>query len=164
MTEPSTRNNRVPFSIRGAVLKDWPFVSHSWVSSYSKRGIAGRGHLGPYEVSPPRTSEDVYLDGQHALVTKLAQRTTALVACSETDPEDQLFGYIVFEPKEDDSLIHYLYVKECFRNMGIGRALYEKVVDLCEQAPTTVTHWTWILDKYVRRGMKLKYNPYRSYL
>jgi GNAT superfamily N-acetyltransferase len=71
-----------------------------------------------------------------------ASRVT--IAVSATDP-DQIFGYIVSEP----GVVHYLFVKETFRRMGIGKALLTSALDddcefiytfrtpVCRQLPDT---------------------------
>ena len=50
------------------------------------------------------------------------------------DDEDLIFGYIVFEPH----IMHYVYVKEPFRNYGIGKRLIQEI----EQPFQTATSYS----------------------
>ena len=99
-----------PYAIRQALPSDLQFVFSSWVSSM-------RG-------GEPFCSCDRnwFSAAQHALISRLLQRSTIVIACNEEDP-DQIFGYAVFEPR--NSVIHYIYIKQMFRGVGICRSLIE---------------------------------------
>lgn len=75
------------------------------------------------------------------------------VACKEDD-EDLIFGYIVFEPKT----IHFAYVKEAFRRVGVGRKLLGCLPSL---DGVEASHLTYSLIELWNAGkLSINYNPY----
>ena len=124
---------------------DEDFLYSTWMKSYSESSW-GRSIPVP-----------LYNIGQRKRIDRIMEnpKTYILVACQEGTPE-LIFGYMVGELP---SIIHYLYVKNAYRNSGIAhRLLYH----LGNSPIITYTHKP--KDIYV--GNKLKeldhwiYNPY----
>jgi hypothetical protein len=72
------------------------------------------------------------------------------------DDPDIILGFLVFEGTKEDPIIHFIFVKRAFRNMGVGGSLL-RGLDLSR---AFFTHFTrdvdWILKKYP----SMKYDPY----
>lgn len=78
-------------------------------------------------------------------------RSSASIACSPEDP-DVIVGYLVYEPKT----IHYVYVKEAFRKLGICRRL---LVEAGLFEGTIATHMTF-KGRRILLQMGYIYAPY----
>ncbi len=83
-------------------------VKHSWVQE-ARHAAWSRG-----------VSEDVYWPSQKRLVGALVRESEVRVACAPDEP-DHLYGYIV----SAGELLHWVYVKSAFRNIGIAKGLFE---------------------------------------
>lgn len=100
--------------LRPSTELDDNFIFSSWLKSY-------RRNAGPI---PHRWYFKIY----QALLDRLYRRPAieTTIACFRTRPE-QIFGYIVHEtdPSTSTTYVHYVYIKDIFRSMGIGSALLQ---------------------------------------
>jgi GNAT superfamily N-acetyltransferase len=107
--------------------------------------------------------EDVHRSSQHhpayravkpALKTDLRRQVNTLLAkpgavvLLATNPEDaqHFLGFIAYEllPLQGGPLIvHYLYVKQLYRRMGVGRALLDAARGTNAEQPIIYTHRTY---------------------
>jgi GNAT superfamily N-acetyltransferase len=93
--------------LRPYVEQDAPFVRHAWV-----RGAASLADkLGFAVPSAKRRAQ------------RMAERSTILVAYDRDEPT-VLLGFVAFTGRT----VHWVYVPEAFRGIGIGRALVRRVV------------------------------------
>lgn len=103
--------------LRPAAAVEAPFIFRNWLDSYFPEQRA-------------RLKKTVYYEGQHALIERLLKRSRALVACNTHDP-DQLYGFAVGElfgaPFPNVFALHYVYVKQAFRERGIGSRLVREL-------------------------------------
>lgn len=96
-----------------------------------------------------------YSEHKH-VVLNLILRSRIMIACSAED-EDQIFGWVCYEK----GLLHYIYVKTTFRNMGIGRRLLDEA-GITKEKRVVFTHMTPKADKHLR-GYCEKFNPYETF-
>lgn len=130
-------------SIRLSSASDIPFIYSVWLRSYR------------YD-SPhcENISNGLFFEShKNVLARILAHRETrVVVACHREDP-DLLFGFMAYGP----GVIHFIYVKRPFRNMGIARMLVESQQidhDSCQ-----TSHLTYSLIDMWRGGVtRIKYN------
>lgn len=93
----------------------------------------------------------VYFREQHATITRIILRgATVLVAHPEGDP-DVIVGYVIAEP----GVLHWVYVKEAFRMMGVARTMLNAVAPLTE-----FSQWVRAADMLAPK-FKLTLNPWR---
>jgi hypothetical protein len=78
------------------------------------------------------------------------------VACLPDD-EDVILGFAVFG---NDYTLHYVGVKETFKNLGVCKELLKSIFK--DRAEITVSHWTKDI-KHIQKLYKVNYNPYRFY-
>ncbi len=99
--------------IRKAGEGDKAFVLATWLRSYYNGSQFGS------EITP-----HVYFKWHHALCEAFWIRPTAyaLIACNPDD-ENQIYGWAAMEQSLHGHLVHYVYVKPAFRQMGIAKAL-----------------------------------------
>lgn len=75
---------------------------------------------------------------------------SGVMAVNADDPE-QFIGFAC----GDANTVHFVFVKEIFRGLGIGRLLYDAI-----GRPTQYSHYTKNA-KHLTRGME--FNPYTFY-
>ncbi len=122
---------------------DYNFIASSWLKSFRK-----------FE---PKVDSDVYYKHHNRLIDSIMARSKVIIACNENDNE-QVFGYIVYE-ESPISIVHYTYVKEAYRKMGIAKALSRAahITDVFVFTHLTHASYTVFKDK------KSYYNPYRRH-
>ena len=95
---------------RPAGQEDVAFIFHSWLKCYRHApGVAG--------ISSP-----VYYAQHHLLIEGLCRTAKITMVCAKQDPT-QLFGYICYDTAEGLPVLHFIYVKETYRRMGIAHML-----------------------------------------
>lgn len=137
---PKKATRQLPIKIRPATDSDVPFILNSWLKCYRDNG--------PIAQNVPNT---IYFTSHHKLLQKIIKRSTLLVAVNDTD-ESQIYGYACAERIEGHFVLHFVYVKQQFRKMGIGSSL----LNTFEHETSSVgifTHYTRMAEK-----MHLKYN------
>lgn len=119
------------YVLRQAEADDVPFICNSWVRSYYNDFAW---------LHRDQVEQDAYFDGQRALVGHILERCGALIACNPEKPT-QIFGYLVAEKPDAQqvAIVHWLYVKQHFRRMGIAKQLLQTL-----GAPKAIycSHWT----------------------
>lgn len=108
MTGPGTDDIKV----RAFREADIPLVMDSWMETYRS---APDVRLVPNEV---------YFPTQRRVIRALMARCRLAVACDPND-EDQVYGWVAWEERERDVVIHYTYTKGIFRRMGVARRLWQ---------------------------------------
>lgn len=125
--------------IRAAEKEELNFVLHSWLrslrsSSYYHRKIPSK----TFYDSHTKIIQGI-LERGHCLVVNPINHATIIV------------GYIIFEHGDDETVIlHYVYVKEHYRKMGLSKFLIETVA--CDREKIATHHNEWIKDT--------TFNPY----
>lgn len=120
-----------PYTFRPYVENDIPFIHETWRKNYYK-GANYSKHLSPQE-----------FDAAHRPIRNnilLKRDATIIVAASKEDP-DVIIGWIaVQKPLQSKGMfLHYLYVKEEFRRLGIGSELVKRAIP---DEPVMFTHMT----------------------
>lgn len=102
------------WSIRLGRPMDAPFIVATWKRSVGRllRG-AEKG--------------EAYLRAQERVICALLETSRVYVATSPAD-DDAIYGYVVGEPGRP-SLIHFAYVKKCYRKGGVARSLVRRLLD-----------------------------------
>ena len=135
-----------PWIIRAPVPGDVPFVMSSWLASFWDTGLARSG-----------LSKGAFQDVHRRLVNAIVQRAPCAVASWESDPS-VILGWVCFELHPN--ILHYVYVKEPFRQSGIASSLIESVFP--GHLDVMVTHKTpkWELVASRFEGKRFEFNPY----
>jgi len=105
--------------VRGAEKDELNFVMHSWLRSLRS--------FEPFYRSMPG---ETYFR-EHGLRADAALKRGYCLVVSPRDHPKIISGYIVWETvmlrKEPTTIIHYIYIKENFRKMGIASLLIETI-------------------------------------
>ena len=94
-------------------LADNDFIYDSWIKSYSNSGFS-RG-----------IPTSLYVVGQRSRIDKILGSPPTKVTIA-TNPEEPsvIYGYSVIT---GENILHYLYVKNAFRKLGIGTQLINRL-------------------------------------
>lgn len=101
--------------LRLAGDSDLNFVRHSWLRSLHSYGHGQRD-----------VNRSTFFKGHAILVNRCLERSFCLVA-NPNGMENIIVGYIVWETGADNTLIHYIYTKSDYRNMGLATYLIETI-------------------------------------
>jgi len=133
-------NDKTDWALRLAVPNDLPFIYDSWGKTMKDHSELGR-----------KIKSSVFFGGMVQIIDRLLSQNQSktLLSCLRDDPEI-ILGYVVYEPK----ICHFLYVKEGFRMMGIGKCLFELTDAEC------FTLRTHTLENLLKKKPDLVYNPF----
>lgn len=101
--------------VRAAEKDDKNFVIHSWLRS-----------LRSFEPFYRTMTGETFFREHTKRVENALDRGYCLVVCPRDHPKI-IAGYIVWETRIDDTIIHYVYIKEQYRKMGIASLLMDTV-------------------------------------
>lgn len=90
----------------------------------------------------------------------LAKPGTVVLLASNPEDDQHFLGFIAYEAQSDLLIVHYLYVKQIYRKMGVGRALLEAACGTA-QRPIIYTHRTFKGAAYMAKAGAL-YMPHMT--
>ena len=138
-----SQNN--PIRLRPLIEDDLAFIFNSWLKSYRFSHLA------------EKITNTIYFADHHKVIERLIEDSSVVVACNEEDPS-QVYGYIVGGALDGIALLHFIYVKHTFRNMGVGKTLLDAMGHDKEKAGV-YTHHTRMADKLAAK-YNFVYHPY----
>lgn len=128
--------------LRQLTADDIPFLYDSWLNSYRDS---------PFFSKKIRSS--IFFKFHRKIVSKLLEKSQVIIAAAKEDP-DIIIAYIVFD--ETKRILHYVYVKEPFRHLGIA----SKLLDIAAlHKMELATHFT-IKGEKIAKKLHLRYCPY----
>lgn len=136
------------YIIRDAVPADISFIYSSWLDCYKHDSYLGK-----------TTTNTIFFENYREIIDNILGRedSSVLVACSVED-ETTIVGYSV---TESDSILHFAYVKEAFRELGIATDLLTEAISYSVGGSTVdYTHRTFSADKLLRSRPNLRHNPF----
>ncbi len=104
----------VNLQLRRLQPQDHNFVLDTWLRSHRQT---------PWGLS---MLEAIYFRNHRRRVLAALERSTTVVSC-DPEFEDQIFGYIVLEDHGEMACVHYMYLKDLYRGMGIGKQMMELI-------------------------------------
>jgi len=108
--------NEVEIFVRLANDTDIDFITSSWLNSFRD---------GYFNATVPNR---VYYNQHHKVLERLVPSSTILVACNSERPQ-QIFGWLCFQVVDNVLILHYVYVKNMFREQGIAARLFNYVME-----------------------------------
>lgn len=134
------------WTTRPAKPEDLNFIYSSWQKSYQCDSYFGNS-----------ARKSIFFENYPSIVDSILARPNVdvVVACLNDNP-NVILGYLVFEL---ENILHYCFVKECWRRAGIARGLvaaafFEPVGGL------VFTHRTKTAEPVIARYPSLNYNPF----
>ena len=131
--------------LRTLIDDDLPFLFSSWLKSYRSSHFA------------EKITNTIYFEDHHKVIERIIKNSKVLIACNPSDPS-QLYGYSVAAEEGGGLVLHFLYVKHTFRNMGIGKTLLDAVGHESDKA-AVYTHHTRMSDKLASK-YNFVFHPY----
>jgi GNAT superfamily N-acetyltransferase len=124
------------------------FIFQTWLKVYRYKSPFGK-----------RISNTVFFDRHHKVIERILARPSSQVLCA-VDPTEHstLYGYLAHETASDKHVIHFTYVKEAFRRLGIAKALFEKAGINPREA--CFTHRTYEFEWFEPKYTGIVYDPY----
>jgi GNAT superfamily N-acetyltransferase len=136
--------------IRQATKDQLSFVFATWLRNYKHSSQFAR-----------KIKNATFFKWHHLVIERIFERpgTQVLVATPQGESEP-ILGYAVLE-QQDCPVVHYVYVKDDWRKMGIATKLVAASRLPLEKA--VFTHYTSALDELglLKKYTALEYNPYR---
>lgn len=154
-----TMNEDPGFILREYVETDNAFVFDSWMSSYANK--QDNAYINNY-IFNNRLSREEFKRIYQRVLDRLVPRCHILVACDPVDTS-QIFGWICYEQREKNIIVHYLYVKEAFRKeFGIGKTLLFLVIK--QGTELSCSHLTGTARKLLKaKQIVIKYVPHEAF-
>lgn len=132
--------------LRHPTPEDLKFVRHSWFESYRKGGLA------------PLVGFDVYAAGMNKLLDRLLHGDVHVAYATEVP--DEIVGWVCRNELVTTRVprhLHYVYVKQAYRRLGIATQLIEDVK--CGPISNMYTHETRAGRGFAQK-LALRFNPY----
>lgn len=119
------------------------FVKMSWFESYRKGGFS------------PDIGYDLFRPGMDERIDRLLQESETTVACPTEVPEE-ICGYLVQSRQGGPYLltIHYVYVKQAYRRLGLASALIQVVT------PSNIHTHDTRAGRILARKFESRFNPF----
>lgn len=135
--------------IRPMQIDDLPFVKSTWLRHYKDHSDFAK---------PIRNS--LFFPRHSKIIDQILMRenTEALIA-SHIDEPDVILGFLIHET-QDVPVIHYAYVVEKARGLGVGREMIEH--SKLTRTSCAYTHRTTDAKSISRKYETLTYDPYRT--
>jgi hypothetical protein len=143
----------LPVAFRPAREADKPFMISSMVASS--------------RTSPAHTAiwSERYFRSYSQIVEGIVARVNALVAHSKND-DNHICGYVLWSGDPEPATIHYVYVKDQLRGMGLAQTMLRTVrpefgVDTtvvtaaCRPKGASAPTWPVLVERW-----RLRYDPY----
>jgi len=137
-----------PVRLRKANQEDVGFIFNSWLKSYK------------YSLFARNITNTIFFAEHHKVIEDLLKKNQTVIACNADDPS-QIFGFISAGHVDGILCVNYIYVKQPFRNLGIGKAL----LNAFEHDPTIAavyTHHTRMSEKLAAK-YNMVYHPYLAF-
>jgi hypothetical protein len=134
-----------PFNIRAVSGNDIPLIYSTWLKSYQCDSNVGLS-----------VSKSVFFENYRLIVDQILEKNTTeiLIACSNDDP-NVIYGYLIAEPSEN--ILHYIFVKEPFRNFKIAKSLFNQAFH-DGMGVVIITHSTYSAKELTG---KFTFNPFK---
>lgn len=97
--------SKVQYKVRSACGDDLNFIYATWLDSYRYDSAIGKAH-----------KNTIFFAEYKKVIDLLLEKSDVLIA-HVPESEETILGYMVFEPQ----VLHYIYIKGSFWNLGLGR-------------------------------------------
>jgi len=131
--------------IRDYNFDDYAFVKSSWIKNQS--------HSKPYSLM----LKEEFFNNFGSILDNKIKDCMIYVICNP-ECEQQTYGYIAYDQREELQVIHFIYIKGIYRGLNISDMLIKSAFS------TSPTHYTHQSDnpafRHIVKKFKLKYNPF----
>jgi hypothetical protein len=151
---------------RSPTPDDLQFIMSSWLHSNRNSDFANY------------INNDTYYKLHEPLIKVLIAASMVTMICDKEDPS-HVYGYAVYELPNDKLILHYIYIKFNYRNMGLAKQCLQTIYPLFGETDCYLTHIDRTMTRVSqdsitkeplvkrnsafikkREKYKLNYNPY----
>lgn len=127
---------------------DKEFVYANWLRKYKEQSYFAK-----------RIRNVIFFKEHHKIIDHIMSKpsTTVVVASSKDEP-DVNAGFMVYEKTAEIPTIHFVYVKEVYKNMGVATTLL--ATQSIDPNHLKFTHWTFVMNDLIQKYPGMLYNPY----
>lgn len=129
-------------AVRHPKNDDMRFVRDSWFKSYREGGLA------------PEVPFHVYQVGMNSLINAILGHPSDVLIAASTAVPDEILGWACCRPP----FLHYVYVKQAYRRLGIATGLVRQFAALKEYTLATKR------GRMFAKKLGLGYNPFPLFL
>lgn len=131
--------------IRKAGQEDVGFIFNAWLKSYK------------HSLFAKNITNTIFYAEHHKLIERLLKTNETLIACNNEDPS-QIYGFINAGNVDGIFCLNYIYVKQLYRNLSVGKTL----LNAFDHDPSTASVYTHHTRSAERLAAKynLVYHPY----
>lgn len=137
--------SKLPIRLRPANEEDISMIFNSWLKSYRTSLFA------------KNIANSVYFLNHHKIIEKLLKSSIVLVACNDKDAS-QIYGWACAQEVDGIFCLHYVYVKQPFREIGMARLLIN-AFGRAEDVAGIYSHHTRAFEQMADK-FNLIYHPY----
>lgn len=131
--------------LRKAGQEDVGFIFNAWLKSFKVSLFA------------KNITNTIYFSEHHKVIERLLKQNETIIACNNEDPT-QIYGFINAGHVDGILCVNYIYVKQSFRNLGIGKALLNAFEHDAGSA-AVYTHHTRMAERLAAK-YNMVYHPY----
>jgi len=131
--------------LRKAGQEDVGFIFNAWLKSYK------------FSLFSKNITNTIYYAEHHKVIERLLKTHETIIACNSEDPS-QIFGFINAGRVDGIFCLNYIYVKQPFRNLSIGKTLLN-AFDHDPSSASVYTHHTRAADRLAAKYHMI-YHPY----
>ena len=135
-----------PHNLRGPTADDLQFIMNSWLKSYRNSDLTNY------------VPNKLYYDYHGALIKNILNRSLVSIICDVEDPS-HVYGYVCYELLNEIFILHYVYIKFNFRNMGLCESTLKAVYPQFGEVETFITHPDKIFSRVVYQDRIKQLNP-----
>ena len=136
------------FHIRPATSDDLGMIYSSW--------SAGQHSCPPWCLEP----DELFRPRHRAFMDRCMERGATLVATPpDDDPTgDEILGWLCYEMAGDTLVVHWLYVKNAYREMGVASELLETAAPAYD-GPVVATGCSKMMLKWIQKRVEVIFDP-----
>ena len=135
----------IDFDTRAIQDSDKNFIFSTWLKSHRATQ------------DNKRMVNSVYYTNFSEIVTNILTTCSVKVACEPGD-NDHIYGYIAYRYIDEMPVVHFVYVKQTYRRLGIMDHLITSLVK-DKDIPVVCTFTSEVYDK-IKQRYGLFYNPF----
>lgn len=139
--------------IRPPKTEDVAFIASTWLNNFKNSSKFGQN-----------IKKGIFYDNHAKIVNRILSKTNHVYIAHLPDDEDTIIGYMVGDAIDDTcNVIHFIYVKQPFRNFGVMKELLiHSEIDL---STALYTHETYVgADIIKTKYPGMIHNPYLALL
>lgn len=132
--------------LRSSLKTDHEFIINAWVNNYQRNSYFAM-----------RIPKDIFMQNHSEIIKNILNNDQTKVIIAGEGDQFTITGFLVYN--ENPLTIHYAYVRESMRGLGILKAILSTIKETSAQ----LTHWNQYTQDMYFKHKNIIYNPYPFY-